>query len=184
MGQGSWRALGALVVGLVFSGVVSAASITAPTTSTTGTFTVSWTPGYELWLADSDWRFAGPPTTSMNFNSLPSGVYKFMLVSCSWVYDEEGPWGYHLVCSRSPATAKTVTVTRDAEPTIATSSEAGSTAYTANVTGRGSAQLNVPIPAPAAEVRSGPASHCATTVHARATGSPTRSTTCWVTAGS
>ncbi|MBX3708043.1 MAG: hypothetical protein KF911_15565, partial [Pseudomonadales bacterium] len=143
MGQGSWRAWGVLIVGVVFSGVVSAASITAPTTSTTGTFTVSWTPGYELWLADSDWRYAGPPTTSMNFTGLPSGVYKFMLVSCSWMYDEGG-WMFQ-ICSRYPATARSVTVTRDAEPAIVTSFEAGSTAYTANVSGRGGAEVTVPI---------------------------------------
>ncbi|MBX3706200.1 MAG: RHS repeat-associated core domain-containing protein [Pseudomonadales bacterium] len=144
MGRSSWRRSGVLVVGLLFSGIVSAAEIVAPSTSSTGTFTVTWSPGYELWLADSSWRFAGPPTTSTNFTSLPSGVYKFVLVSCGMTYMG---WeiGYVYSCSSVPASAKTVTVTRDAEPAIATSSEAGSTAYTANVTGRGAAQLTVPI---------------------------------------
>jgi RHS repeat-associated protein len=123
---------------------VWAASISGPTTSTTGTFQVTWTSGWSLWLDDVDWRVADAPATSTNFSDLPSGVYKFRLASCYWTYVSFSELTYE--CSYHATAKLTVTVTRDAAPAINTSTvEAGTTAYSASVSARGAGTISVPI---------------------------------------
>jgi RHS repeat-associated protein len=141
-------ALAFIGVALQFAaGVAGAASISVPATSSTGTFSVSWTAGYELRLADAHWRVAAAPASTHRFSELPSGTYKFMLASCGWTYS--WPIGYLYSCGTLPSTVKTVTVTRDQAPAIdAWTREAGTTAYRASVSRRGSARISVPLRVP------------------------------------
>lgn len=128
---------------LFFATSAQAASITGPSTSTTGSFTLSWPAGYALRLQDASWEYAASPTTSFNFVNLPSGNYKFMLTQCVYA---PPPYGPGWTCFDDTASYKTVTVTRDAESAIDTAtSAAGSLAYTATTTARGSSQVAVPI---------------------------------------
>src|SRR5262245_28839958 len=89
---------------------VHAASISGPDTSTSGTFTLTWTPNYVLRLQDANWQFANG-----DFTDLPSGTYKFQLWYCSFIIVNGFPVQS---CTAEPNTTKTVIVTRDAEPAI------------------------------------------------------------------
>ncbi len=120
-----------------------AATITGPSTSTTGSFTLTWPVGYELRLKDASWRFAAAPTTSFPFSNLPSGTYNFQLTQCTYVPPPVGPfWS----CVPDTTSNKTVTVTRDNElPIDFGTTAAGTTGYSAGTTARGSAAIAVPI---------------------------------------
>jgi len=125
--------------------VVLGAGISGPSTSTTGTFTLTWTSGYYLAHAASNapWIVGGPPATAGNFSQLPSGTYKFELLYLFEYWDE---WGYHAEYVPEPNTLKTVTVTRDAEPALdTTTTEAGTTGYAAGVNLRGSSTVSIPL---------------------------------------
>jgi len=120
-----------------------AASIGGPSSSTTGDFTLTWTSGYELRAANASYRYAAPPTTSYAFSDLPSGSYDFELVACT--PSGGSPPTYDCVS----AATKTVTVSRSTVQALdSTTSEAGTTAYSANTSLRGSAVVNVPIRLP------------------------------------
>ena len=105
---------------LVFASA-QAATISGPSTSTSGDFTLTWPSGYELRLQDASWRYAASPTRSHVFANFPSGDYRFKLVQCVYVPPPYGPgWS----CYDDAASFKTITVTRDAEPAIDTSTGA------------------------------------------------------------
>ncbi len=133
----------AVLIVLLSMPVVHAATISGPTSSTTGTFTLTWPSGYNLRPVNGSWQFASSPTTSFAFTSLPSGEYQFALWTCWPQYD---PPLYYTECAQDPASVHTVVVTRDAEPTIDTATTAaGTTPYSADVSLRGSARVDVPI---------------------------------------
>lgn len=129
------------IVASMFAFGAWGATISGPSTSSTGTFTLTWPSGYELRLNDASWRFAGPPTTSYAFSSLPSGTYTFSLVMC-WADWETGL----TMCGPDAASVKAVTVTRDSEPAIDTSTTAaGTMGYTATTSLRGSSRIDIPL---------------------------------------
>jgi hypothetical protein len=76
-------------VALLASASSHAASISGPSSSTTGTFTLTWTSGYYLHLSDVYYVVSGPPSTSYNFSNLPSGTYKYELWACYTSYETE-----------------------------------------------------------------------------------------------
>jgi hypothetical protein len=92
-----------------------AATINAPATST-GTFTASWPSGYELRLADVNWRVAAAGATSATFTALPPGEYRFVLAACSWNMTVE--LGALYLCNLDQSSAKTVTVEGAAAPAV------------------------------------------------------------------
>ena len=116
----------------------------------TGTFTVNWKKNYMLAMdpGSGDWSYT-PPTaspSSQTFEDMPSGTYRFRLYSCIYVPGDtqapgsQGTW----TCTWS-ADRLTVTLDRDAESTLATSSEAGSSQYSTVVHPNGSARIEVPL---------------------------------------
>jgi hypothetical protein len=160
----AWRRGGCAMTksfaGLAFVALLSvaagtqAASLSSSTyTSTDGNFTLTWTSGYELRAAPLNpggqtvrWRYAAPPTTSLAFSGLPSGAYSYELWSC-----------VGSTCTEDATTKKTVTVTRDIEPALdTTTSAAGTTAYTATVTNRGASHISVPLKVLPGRYDSGP----------------------------
>ena len=105
--------LSGVVLALVLATTsASAASISGPSTSTDGNFTLTWDSGYGLRLDDMDWDIAPIGATSYGFTNLPSSTYKFKLTYC--VLNAQ----YQFVCTQQAGTTKTVTVTRDAEPAM------------------------------------------------------------------
>lgn len=113
--------------------VIEASPILGPSSSDTGTFTLTWPSGFELRADNSSWRYADDTNTSHAFSSLPSGVYRFQLYDCTSTCSVEG-------------NPKAVTVTRDVEPSIEyNSTEAGTTGYTASTSTTGKAQIAVPL---------------------------------------
>ena len=124
--------------------------IIGPTSSSTGTFSLSvnTTPanGFYAITLEEGYGLTQPQTpTTGSFSNLPSGVYTFHLLYCE--YFPEPVNGN--VCLPEANTSHSVTVTRDAEPSITTSTQvAGSTAYSASVNNRGGATINVPLIAP------------------------------------
>ncbi len=132
---------------LIASGA-HAAVITGPSSSTTGSFTLSWPAGYELRLNvnDATWRYAAPPTTSYAFSNLPSGAYNFQLAQCLNI---PPPFGTGWSCVYDTASALTVWVDRDLEPAIDTgTTQAGTIAYSAGTSKRGSSEVSVPLHTP------------------------------------
>lgn len=125
-----------------------AATIAGPSTSSTGSFTLTWPAGYDLRLgsASASWQYAASPTTSHAFSNLPSGSYSFQLVQCLYV---PPPFGSGWLCSYDTTSTKTVTEDRDVEPAINTSTtEAGTLGYSAGTSMRGSSQVSVPLRTP------------------------------------
>ncbi len=129
-------------------------AISGPASSTTGNFTLSWTSGdangyYFLTLEDgyTDGSVAaqGQTSGSRSFSNLPSGVYNFHLLYCEFI---PAPVNGN-ACIPEANTSHSVTVARDAEPAINTSTQvAGTTAYGASVNNRGGATINVPLKTP------------------------------------
>jgi YD repeat-containing protein len=133
----------------LLAGGAHAASISGPSSSATGNFTLTWTPGYHLRLADADWEITPyevgmSPPSSYAFSDLAPGTWTFQLMYC------EEFWGYPdvlqtVICSAVAGTEKTVTVSRDAASPITATSEAGTTPYGASVSHRGSSHISVPV---------------------------------------
>ena len=121
-----------------------AATISGPTSDTTGTFTLTWPNGYHLVLSDVPYtvKYDAGTANSYTFTSLGSGTYKFALFYCTGGTPPE----YIPDCSTDAASYKTVTVTRDTEPALDnTTVQAGSTSFAAGVSRRGSASVSVPL---------------------------------------
>lgn len=138
--------LAGLVLATMGSGL-QAASISAPASSSTGSFTVTWPAGYELWLADANWRLASAPARSLAFSELPAGVYRFALVSCAWTYEWE--LGYLYSCARAPGSERAVAVTRGESSGLdETTTEAGTPTYRSGVSQRGAGWISVPLRTP------------------------------------
>jgi RHS repeat-associated protein len=122
-------------------------SIQGPSNNSSGNFTLTWTSGHRLALADGDGelQFGTATSTSYAFTDVPSGVYTFRLNHCyqQWIPDD-GPGYFVTQCNPVANTEKTVTVTRTIEPIINHStSVAGTTAYSATVSGRGGSVISV-----------------------------------------
>ena len=77
---------------------------------------------------------------------MPSGTYRFRLYSCIYIPGSTRPPGTSgsWNCTWSPDRL-TVTVDRDAEPAVVSSSEAGSSQYSTAVHPNGSARIDVPL---------------------------------------
>ena len=113
-------------------------------TDTTGTSTLSWPSGYALYSADTNWLYAYAPATSYSYASLPSGTYKFQLWACINI-----PYVGTMCSYDAGSPPYTLSITRDAETAInTTTTQAGTSAYTANVSSRGSASIRVPLRLP------------------------------------
>lgn len=176
-----WQALTAATI-LLSAGSAWSASISGPSTSTTGSFQLTWPTGYELWLHNAAWKFAGPATTTHQFTGLPSGTYRFGLRNCVVQYIDYV--GDTLVCYQVAGSEKVVTVTRDAPASIDTGTQAaGTTPYQATVSLRGASGVSVPLALPPGVNRVAPDRRWSTTVRAAATNPCTSSTICSATAG-
>jgi hypothetical protein len=140
------QALAAVVV-LLCATPAWSTSISGPSTSTTGSFQLTWPSGYELWLHNAAWQLAGPTSTAHDFTDLPTGTYRFGLRVCALQYID---WvGYHPVCQPVAGSEKVVTVTRDTLAAIDTATQAaGTTPYQASVSVRGASRLSVPLSIP------------------------------------
>ena len=116
----------------------------------TGTFTVNWKKNYMLAMdpGSGDWSYT-PLTESPSFRTfedVPSGTYRFQLYSCIHVPGDTRPPGTEATWNCTWAADRlTVTVDRDAEPVLATSTEAGSSQYSTAVHPNGSARIEVPL---------------------------------------
>jgi len=147
--------LSGLVLATMSAGL-QAASISAPASSSTGTFTLTWPAGYDLWLADANWRLASAPARSLTLSELPAGTYRFALVSCAWTYEWE--LGYLYSCARVAGSERAVAVTRGAAPVVDESTaQAGTSAYRSGVSERGAGWISVPLRTPDDVHRIGPA---------------------------
>ena len=105
--------------------------------NSSGTFTLSWPAGWELRSNMGNSLHASAPATSMNFTSLPSGAYNFVLAYCDTVSPFE--------CTVDFTTEKMVHVNANNPEQIDPSSEAGTTPYTASTTLRGSSAISIPL---------------------------------------
>ncbi|MYF28073.1 MAG: hypothetical protein F4169_04290, partial [Gammaproteobacteria bacterium] len=116
----------------------------------TGTFTVNWKKNYMLAMdpGSGDWSYT-PLTESPSFRTfedMPSGTYRFRLYSCIHVPGDTRPPGTEATWNCTWAADRlTVTVDRDPEPVLATSTEAGSSPYSTAVHPNGSARIEVPL---------------------------------------
>jgi len=120
------------------------AAITGPTTNTTGTFTLTASTG-EVASGSTNYGFGASVVT---FTNVLSGTYSYIDRACNPVYIDYGyPYGEQYAGDECWAYGAEhfVTVTRDTEPTIATSVEAGAMPYSASVSQRGSAEIRIPI---------------------------------------
>lgn len=153
-GIGSWlRGLGriAICVAICIPSLLQAASLTVSSGSTSsGTFTLSWTAGYNLRLQDATWEFASAPTTSQAFSGLPPGTYKFEIVSCVPQYQNVGGFQIFIgtACFSTAPTPTTLvaSVNRDTETAIDTNPViAGTSQYVSSTTTRGSSAITVPL---------------------------------------
>lgn len=122
----------------------------APAASADGMLDLSWSRGYELWLADASWRVAPASATQVRLTDLPSGRYTFVLASCGHLPNAD--LGSADRCEPHPETRRTVVVAADSgrdgwqsEPAPSADPAAGTTEYAAEVGARGAAIIRVPL---------------------------------------
>ena len=124
-----------------------------PNPSTTGDYTVSWTPlqGSPLYRLEEStdggqtWRYTvGVTGNSYHFTGKGAGEYVYRLSACFSAPGRNRP-----NCVRTQWASTAVTVMNDPEGELVTNTVAGTLAYDAGVTKGGDAYINIPIePAP------------------------------------